>query len=135
MKKSLSVALMVICFVWSLALAGNENILEKGVSWKERASQPTGYTGDLQIGHMVKNTHSENKQNQEWNREKGTSGSNGHMDGGPGSGEHTGSDHGSGSQGDGDHGEDHGSGGSGGGDHGGGGHGGGSGGGGHGGHK
>ena len=121
MKKSLLVVLMVTCFVWSLALAGNENAPEKGTSSKERASQPTGYAGDLQRGHVVKGTHSENKQNQERNREKPIPGSSGHRDGGAGSGEHTGGDHGSGD--------------SGGGDHGGGDHGGGSGGGGHGGHK
>ena len=135
MKKSLSIVLLVTCFVWSLAVAGNENAPERRTSSKERTSQLTSQAGDLQRGHVVQGTHSENKQNQERNREQGTPGSGGHRDSGAGSGGHVGGDHGSGGQGGGDHGGGHGSGGSGGGDHGGGGQGGGGSGGGHGGHK
>ena len=122
MKKSLLIVSMVTCFVCSLAFAGNENIPGNRTSSKETASQLTRQAGDLQRGHVVQGTHSENKQNQERNREQGTPGSGGHRDSGAGSGGHVGGDHGSGGQGGGDHGGGHGSGGSGGDGHGGGGH-------------
>ena len=144
MKKSIWVILMITFFVWSVALAGDKNSTEKSTSSKETGFQKGLKGDDSQHHYGVKNTHSENTQNQEMNGHMGTLGRDGHKGGEAESGPHGSEIHGSEVHGSGGYGgEDHGSGESGGwghdggigmSGHGGGGHGGGSGGGGHGGH-